>query len=72
MDDKLLTRPEVELHIRLRKSALYRLLRDPNSGFPLPIRIGSKAVRWRRSEVDSWLANRPRATGEAENTRRRG
>ena len=34
MDDKLLTRPEVELHIRLRKSALYRLLRDPNSGFP--------------------------------------
>ena len=65
MEDQLLTRPEVEALVRLRKSALYRLLRSPDSGFPLPLKIGPKAIRWRRSEVLSWLESRPRAEGQA-------
>ena len=62
MTDKLLTRPEVEDRVRLRRSAIYRLLRS--GGFPLPIRIGPRAVRWRASEVEDWIASRPRATGD--------
>ena len=62
MEDKLLTRPEVEDRIRLGRSALYRLLRDGE--FPLPLRIGPRAVRWKASEVEHWLESRPRATGD--------
>ncbi|MDE0101725.1 MAG: AlpA family phage regulatory protein [Bryobacterales bacterium] len=65
MDDQLLTRPEVEALVRLRRSALYRLLRDPASGFLLPLRIGQKAVRWRASEIREWIDAQPRATGQA-------
>ena len=32
--------------------------------FPLPLQVGARAVRWPSSEVDAWLASRPRATGE--------
>ena len=59
MEDRLLTRGEVEDRIRLRRSALYRLLRTGD--FPLPLRIGPRAVRWKASEVDRWLQERPRA-----------
>ena len=59
--DGLLTRPEVEELVRLKKSALYRLLQDPESDFPRPLKIGPKAIRWRRSEVADWLSSRPRA-----------
>ena len=65
--EKLLTRPEVEAAIRLQRSALYRLLRDPGSGFPQPLRIGPRAVRWKASEVAAWLDSRPRATGDHSN-----
>ncbi len=57
-----MSRPEVESRIRLGRSALYRLLRS--GGFPLPIKIGRRAVRWRASEVEDWIASRPRATGD--------
>ncbi|MXW59448.1 MAG: AlpA family phage regulatory protein [Acidimicrobiia bacterium] len=32
--------------------------------FPEPIRVGQRAVRWHASEIDAWLATRPRATGD--------
>ncbi len=62
MDD-LLTRPEVEKLVRLKKSALYGLLQDRESDFPRPLKIGPKAIRWRRSEISEWLSSRPRAGG---------
>lgn len=61
MEDRLLTRKEVEGRIRLGRSALYRMLRAGQ--FPLPVRIGPRAVRWKASEVESWLQERPRAGG---------
>ena len=60
-----LPRPEVEGLVRLKKSALYRLLNDPDSDFPRPLKIGPKAIRWRRSEINEWLSSRPRAGDEA-------
>ena len=59
--DELLTRPEVEGLVRLKKSAIYRLSDDPDSDFPRPLKIGPKAIRWRRSELTAWLDSRPRS-----------
>ena len=60
--DRLLRREEVESLVGLKRSSLYREMRAGR--FPLPLRIGPRAVRWPASEIQSWLASRPRATGE--------
>lgn len=62
-EDRLMTRPEVEELTRLSCSALYRHMRE--SDFPPPLKISSRAVRWKRSEVLDWIESRPRATGDA-------
>ena len=61
---QLLTRSEVEAAVRLTTSTIYRLMRCGQ--FPEPIRIGPRAVRWRASDLETWLASRPYARGEAE------
>ncbi len=58
--DTLLTRPQVEARCGLSRSSVYRLMRE--GLFPEPIRVGRRAVRWPASEIDEWLATRPRAT----------
>ena len=62
MHDRLLKRHDVEKRCQISRSAIYRLMRTGQ--FPEPIRIGPRAVRWSESEIDAWLASRPRATGE--------
>ena len=42
--DRLLTRGEVERRVGLRRSSLYREMRQGR--FPLPVRVGPRAVRW--------------------------
>ncbi|MCY4550603.1 MAG: AlpA family transcriptional regulator [Defluviicoccus sp.] len=61
--DRLLRREEVEEQTGLSRSAIYRLMRAGE--FPTPIRIGPRAVRWPKAELDEFLAQCPRATGEA-------
>lgn len=63
MNDRLMTRLEVEARTALSRTSIYRLMRE--GSFPEPIRIGERAVRWRASELEAWLDDRPRATGEA-------
>ena len=60
--DRLLTRQEVEARCRIARTTLYKMMRAGQ--FPCPIRIGARAVRWPASEIESWIADRPRATGE--------
>ena len=62
MHDQLLKRHDVEKRCQISRSAIYRLMRTGQ--FPEPIRIGPRAVRWPESEIEAWLASRPRATGE--------
>ena len=59
---RLLTRAEVERLVGLRRSSIYRLMRA--NRFPAPLKIGDRAVRWISTELDDWLAGRPRATGD--------
>ena len=63
MQDRLITRREVENRVGLTRSSLYRLMRA--GSFPLPIKIGPKAVRWIEAEISDYIASRPRATGSA-------
>ena len=62
MHDRLLTRLEVEKRCRIARTTIYRKMREGT--FPTPLKIGARAVRWSESEIEAWLASRPRATGE--------
>ena len=63
MTDRLMRREQVEQRTGLARTTIYRKMRD--GSFPQPIRVGARAVRWPCSEIEAWLAARPRATGEA-------
>ena len=63
MSDHLVTRREVEERFGMSRSTIYRQMRAGN--FPEPIKVSPKAVRWRESELEEWLATRPRGTGDA-------
>lgn len=63
MEIRILRRREVERLTGLSKASIYRKMRD--GAFPLPLKLGARAVAWRADEVDDWLASRPRALGWA-------
>ena len=60
---RLLTVREVMERVRMSRSTLYRLMRLGR--FPEPVRVGLKAVRFKSEEIDQYLAERPRAQGDA-------
>ena len=60
-DDRLLRREEVEARTGLATTTIYRKMREGT--FPVPLKIGARAVRWPASEIEAFLASRPRATG---------
>jgi predicted DNA-binding transcriptional regulator AlpA len=41
--------------LRISKPTLWRLRQD---GFPEPTELTDRAIAWRRSEIESWLATR--------------
>ena len=61
--DRYLRRAEVEARCQITTSTLYRWMRA-GWGFPEPVKVGPRAVRWVEREVDAFLAARPRASGE--------
>jgi len=58
--DCLLRMPAVENVTGRSKSGLYVLIREGT--FPAPIRVGKKAVAWRKRDVDAWVASRETCT----------
>ena len=55
-DQTLLRRPEVEKLTGKRRSSIYS---DIQKGlFPAPVKIGARAVAWRRKHVLDWIAMR--------------
>ena len=59
--EHLLTRTEVEWRVGRTRSSIYDAMRKGK--FPVPLRVGPKAVRWRASEIEAWVDSRPLATG---------
>lgn len=54
MTDKLLRRREVEELTALSTSSIYAMM--PEGRFPKQVRVGRRAVRWRLSDVQAWIA----------------
>jgi prophage regulatory protein len=44
----------------LGRSTIYRLMADQK--FPCPVRLGPRAVAWRRCEIEAWSDARPLAS----------
>lgn len=44
----------------LGRSTIYRMVADKR--FPCPVRIASRAVAWRRTDLDRWSESRPAVT----------
>ena len=60
MQDRLLRIRQVEEITGLSRSSIYRLMQDGE--FPRPVKVGPAAVRWRASDINTWLESRPLAT----------
>ena len=60
---KLVRLPIVEDLTGLCKSSIYAGIR--NKTFPAPVRLSARAVAWRESDIDQWIAERTTARGQA-------
>jgi prophage regulatory protein len=49
-------RKKVETVTGLPRSTLYQMVKDGD--FPKPVRLGKRAVGWRSSDIEQWLAER--------------
>lgn len=56
---KLIRLPAVCELVGLSKTSIYAAMaKDSGQGFPIPVRIGCRAVAWREHEVLSWIESR--------------
>ena len=55
---RLIRLSEVEYVTGLRKSAIYKRIKEGR--FPVAVRLGAKHVAWKQDEVQEWIDNRPR------------
>ncbi len=62
MQDSLLRLAQVREACALSRSELYRLIRSGE--FPRQIALGRRAVAWRKSEIQEWIAVRPQKSGQ--------
>lgn len=51
--------PRVIATVGMGRSWIYLTIAEGN--FPAPIRLGARAVGWKRSEIEAWLDNRIRS-----------
>ena len=59
MSDRLLRRHKVEELTGLSRASIYRWMR--NGRFPRPVKISSRGVRWKESDITDWIQSRPEA-----------
>jgi prophage regulatory protein len=55
--------PDVKAVTGLSKTSIYELIRERS--FPAPVRLGSRAVAWVKSEVRQWAMERIQASRSA-------
>lgn len=61
---EMLTFEEVSSKVGVKRTALYSYINK--RGFPKPVKISRRCVRWFADEVDQWLRELPRSNGKAE------
>lgn len=64
MEDRLITRQEVEKMTGLSRSTIYRLM--ARNEFPKQVRIAPRAVRWSLREILAYVKSRLRGSKSAE------
>lgn len=53
--------------VGLSKTSIYAAMSKANGqGFPVPVRIGCRAVAWREHEVLAWIESRAKVGQEAQ------
>ncbi|HDN9023113.1 TPA: AlpA family phage regulatory protein [Aeromonas veronii] len=57
----LITMKELCELMRISRPTVYRRTKDPESGFPRPLHIGVNAVRFRLSDVESYIESLSKA-----------
>ena len=62
MKNRLLKRTQVEALTSLSRSCIYSEMQAGR--FPRPLRVSSKAVRWREADIFNWMESLQH-TGEA-------
>lgn len=63
---QLLRAADVAARLRIKRPRIYALMK--HAGLPEPIRLSGKTVCWVQSEVEAWIASRPRAGRSTTNT----
>lgn len=59
-NNQILRLPAVMLKTSLSKSSIYRL--ESLDQFPKRVRLGEHSTGWLASEIDEYIANRPRVS----------
>ena len=60
--ERLLTMQEITSMTGLGRRTIYDQMR--RGVFPVSLKLGERAIRWRLSEIEEWLSKLPRATGD--------
>lgn len=47
---------QVAAYLDLHQATIYRLIK--NEGFPRPVKLSPGIARWKKEDVDEWLAGR--------------
>ena len=47
---------EIQADFTLSRATIYRWMKEGK--FPKPIHLGTNMVRWKKSDIDDWLAER--------------
>lgn len=55
---ELLTVQQVAERLGVHAQTVVRWRRDPRVGFPAPVRLGPRQVRWTPEQVENWLKER--------------
>ena len=58
-DVKILRLPDVLEMIQLSRTTIYRLIQKGD--FPKPGKLGKRANRWKNTDIEEWIENRPSA-----------
>ena len=56
MTNEILRKPRVLALIGIGNTSLYEAIKRED--FPAPVKLGVRAVGWRRSDIENWLASR--------------
>jgi len=56
--ERMVRLPEVKFLSGLPKNSIYRLMAAGD--FPSPVQLSAYSIAWRHSEIEGWIASRPK------------